>query len=76
LHINCRCGIVATDLDQEKVPTQSFDNYLSQFSRSEQEAAFGKTNLRAYQRGDISAGQLIGQKSNLMTLEEFKESGV
>lgn len=73
-HFGCRCALVPCDLDSPEAPEQTFDDYLSQFSRSEQEAAFGKENLRAYHRGDITANQLIGQKTNLMTLEEFKNA--
>lgn len=75
LHMNCRCSKVPIDLDAKEVPQDmNFDDYLSQFSRSEQEAAFGKQTLRAYQRGDITAAGLMGQKENMMTLEAFKNA--
>ncbi len=72
LHFGCRCSLVPSDLS-EPAAEMDFDEYLSQFSRSEQEEAFGKSTLRAYRRGDITAAALAGQKSNMMTLERFKE---
>ena len=73
LHYGCRCSLVPVDLGAEPVPERSFEDYLSDFSRKEQEAAFGVENLRAYRRGDITPNQLVGQRSNLMTLEKFAE---
>lgn len=72
IHFNCRCSVLPTDLEADPVePGMDFDEYLTQFSRAEQEAAFGKFNLRAYRRGDITAGQLIGQKDNMLKLNEL-----
>lgn len=75
LHPNCRCAKVPIDLDEKEVPqNMNFDDYLSQFSRSEQEAAFGKLALRQYQTGTTTAAQLMSQKQNVMTLEAFKKA--
>ena len=73
-HWGCRCAIIPVDLSEEPAPEKNFDGWLAQYSRKEQVAAFGEANLRAYQRGDITANQLVGQKDNLMTLQEFKKA--
>jgi DNA topoisomerase-1 len=73
VHFNCRCSLVPSDLD-EPAPDMSFRDYLASFTRSEQERAFGKFNLAAYRRHEITAGQLVGQRDNLMSLEEFRKA--
>jgi Phage Mu protein F like protein len=74
LHFGCRCSLVPVNLSEAAAPERNFDSWLSQYSRSEQVAAFGEANLRAYHRGDITANQLIGQKTNIMSLKEFEEA--
>lgn len=74
LHFGCRCSLVMVDLGEPKAPEKDFDNWLAGYSRSEQVAAFGESNLRAYHRGDITANELVGQRNNLMTLDEFKKA--
>lgn len=73
LHPNCRCAVVPSNLTEEPAPEASFDDYLAQFSRAEQEATFGKAALRAYRRGDITAGQLVNQKGHKISPDELGE---
>jgi hypothetical protein len=47
-----------------------FSDYLSRFSKQEQEQAFGPTALRAYQKGDITPLQLISKADCLISLEQ------
>lgn len=83
IHSFCRCVTLPINLDDEnpgevvlpngKKEPISFEDYLSQYSGKEQEETFGKQALSAYRRGDLTANQLIGQRSNLLSLERFKE---
>ena len=73
LHFGCRCALVPSNLSEEPADEEkSFPDYLNDFSREEKEAAFGKFNYAAYSRGEITPAQLIGQRTNLMTLEQFR----
>jgi hypothetical protein len=74
LHINCRCAVVLVNLAEEGAPDANFDDYLAQFSRTEQEQAFGKAALRAYHRGDITAGQLVAQQSHALSIDDFEKA--
>ena len=71
---NCRCVMTPTDLSEDAPPPKSLDDYLGGYTRDQQERAFGARNIRAYRRGEQTAAQLVGQKDNLMKLEEFKRA--
>lgn len=75
LHYNCRCALIPSDLNAEAAPPKNFDDYLAGFSKSEQEATFGKAALHEYRSGNITAAQLIQQQDHSMSLDEFDESG-
>lgn len=67
--------MVPVDLEEEGggAPERGLDDYLKQFSRKEQESAFGKAAFRAYDRGDITAGQLLTQRTHELSPEHFAE---
>jgi hypothetical protein len=72
-HWGCRCSLVPQDA-AEPPATGSFSDYLDKFTDKELEQAFGKGAYANWQRGDISDAQLIGQKDNLLTLEQLRNT--
>ncbi len=74
LHFGCRCATVPTNVDEAPAEPEDMQSYLRKFTRAEQEQAFGAGPLAAFRRGEIEAGQLIGQKTNLLTLEQLRKA--
>lgn len=72
-HHGCRCSMISSDLDAAKVPSNiDLDDYLNGMSREDKIAAFGAGPYSSYQRGTMSAAQLIKQSSHKIDLEAFK----
>lgn len=70
----CRSVKVPVNLDAHCETPKTFEDYLSQFSDSEQKEAFGEAPLRAYRRGEITPAQLIGQEDCVMKLKLLLEN--
>jgi SPP1 gp7 family putative phage head morphogenesis protein len=74
LHFNCRCSLVPSNLDDDPEKTPDFEHVLNGYTRKEKLEAFGEQAYTAFQRGDITANQLIGQRTNLLSLKAFGEA--
>ena len=60
VHPNCRCQLVAVDPDEDPLPKHTkLDDFLSASKPDVRAAVFGKGAAAGYDRGDISATDLL-----------------
>lgn len=73
LHFGDRCAFLPCDLDEPDSEPKDFSDYLAHYSGTEQREAFGEANLNAYRRGEMTPAQLMGQQTNRIPLDKFRD---
>jgi len=75
-HYNCRCKMVAVDLDETPVPRVKearLEKWIDKLDRKALEAAVGPAVLRGYERGELSATELIGRDDWELSPDDFSK---
>ncbi len=71
---DCRSVKVPVNLDDSTPKKMTFEEYISQFSDTEQKSVFGEVAIKAYRRGEITPHELISQDDCMMKLKLLMEN--